>query len=589
MQCFQFLEKNLAALADKGSPAAAWLRGLDSDLNALENQLAVNPLGYVDLPLGNGHGLFGPMPPRAYYTRWTPSAKADKGATVIVGCNLGYGLNHVLTSHPPRHRVLVLEPRPQMLAACLGMTDYSEFISRGRLEFLPPDRQAVFKALASLDLQFIYGSVQLRADVPSRQLGPDYARWSEVAHKTMENVAMELTTLRSRQDIMVGNEIGNFRRAFANGSINGLEGRAHGLTAVILGAGPSLAEFGPALAADPGDAFYATALQTLPAVHAQGLTPHLCMVIDYSPGILKVFDRLDRDWAARIPLVYSTKVRPDVIERYPGPAIPMWTLGGLATFIIKEREHVIDAGGNVSVALMRFLEWCGVSRFVLAGQDFAWRGEHSHVAGHHAQPVRRNFDPERHVRLTNMLGEEVVSAMPYVTAQRDMQADVQRMAAPVYNLYGGGLEIKGAEVVDLDALRGRGLLDGGRDALEGFEHALRMARAPRSVPVFEQRHDRWAGSLKSAQKRLEKLYRRSAKNQAQIRQTLSQVLMFLRQDPLYTPYLYNEFMDVAAMAKLGGVQKMKDFVELKKTFARVLEKVREIDRALGAKPGEQAA
>lgn len=589
MELFKFLEANLQALEQQKSPVAPWLRGQDSDLISLENQLLVNRFGLVDLPLEKGGSLFASVPPQAYYSRWAPPAPADKSATVIVGCNLGYGLNHLLTTHPPLHPVCVLEPRPEMLMACLAMTDYSGFIRQGRLTFVPPQPQALHQALCAFDLQFIYGAVKFRSDIPSRQLGADYARWSETAQKNMENIAMELTTLRRMQDTMVGNEIGNFRQAFANGGVTGLAGSATGLTGVILGAGPSLAHYGPQIAANPGNALYATALQTLPAVHAQGIRPHLCMAIDYSPGLGNVFKRLDMEWAKDIPFIYSTKVRPDVVERYPGPTIPMWTIGGLATYIMRDLEYVMDAGGNVSVALMRFFERCGVSRMLLVGQDFAWQGEHSHVAGHHAQPVKRTFDPARHVKVRNMDGEEIISAMSYVTAQRDMQVDCRRMAIPVYNLYGGGMEIKGAEVVTLDEITRQGLLQSEEGALERFEQSLSLARTPRRQPVFEPRLDSWSSSLKSAQKRLHAMFKKSARKQGEIRSMLGQVLVFLKQDPLYTPYLYNEFMDIAAMAKLGGTRGMKDFTRIKQIFARVLDKVKEIDAATADKAKERAA
>ncbi|MBU1003767.1 MAG: DUF115 domain-containing protein [Proteobacteria bacterium] len=589
MELFKFLEANLQALEQQKSPVVPWLRGQDSDLISLENQLLVNRFGLVDLPLDQGATMFANVPPQAYYSRWTPPAPADKSATVIVGCNLGYGLNHLLTTHPPLHPVCVLEPRPEMLTACLAMTDYTGFIKQGRLTFIPPQPEALHQALCAFDLQFIYGAVKFRSDIPSRQLGPEYARWSETAQKNMENIAMELTTLRRMQDTMVGNEIGNFRQAFTNGGVTGLADSAKGLTGVILGAGPSLAHFGPQIAANPGKALYATALQTMPAVHAQGIRPHLCMAIDYSPGIMNVFKKLDMEWAKDIPFIYSTKVRPDVVERYPGPTIPMWTVGGLATYIMRDLEYVMDAGGNVSVALMRFFERCGVSRMLLVGQDFAWQGEHSHVAGHHAQPVRRSFDPTRHVRLKNMHGEEIISAMSYITAQRDMQVDCQRMDIPVHNLYGGGMEIKGASVVTLDDIAEQALLDSADGALERFGLSLSQARVPRKQPVFEPRLGAWTSSLKSAQKRLHVMFKKSSKKQGEIRGMLGHVLMFLKQDPLYTPYLYNEFMDIAAMAKLGGTHGMKDFTRIKQIFARVLDKVKQIDAATAQKAEERAA
>ena len=592
MELLQFLRPNLEAMTRRGHSAAPWLGGRNLDLNALENQLCVNAFGLRDLPLPSGGGtLFGAVPPQMFYRSWqlAPGARPARGATVIVGCNLGYGLNHVLTTHPALHAVAVVEPRPEMLALCLGMTDYRPFIEQGRLEFVAPDAQSIWEALGRQDLRFIHGAIHFRADVPSQQLGPEYARTASLVQKTVENVSIELATLRRMQDVMVGNEIGNFRAAFARGSIAPLQGAARGVAGLVVGAGPSRAELGPRLAPLTEGALTVTALQTLPAARALGITPDLCMAIDYSPGIVQVFDRLDRDWAATIPFIYSTKVRPEVVQRYPGPAIPMWTLGGLATFLMHDREPVLDAGGNVSVALLRLLAWCGAARVTLVGQDFAWSGQRSHVAGHHAQLPVRAFDPERHMRLKNLAGEEIISTMSYVTAQRDMEADIARLGIPVHNVYGGGLPLAGAEVIGPDDVAARGLLHSEPGALERFQAALHRAASPRPVPVFQPRARQWGASLRAVQKRLGKLYGKAGTRQGDIRQTLEQVLMFLKQDPLYTPYLYNEVMDLAGLARLSTGHAPGEFSQVRRILERALAKVREIDRALGADVPVQAA
>lgn len=593
MELFQFFHKNLDAMARRNQSAAQWLGGRNLDLKALENQLRVNAFGLMDLPLPGGGTLFGAIPPQVFYNSWQiaqeKGQRAARGATVIVGCNLGYGLNHVLTTHPALHAVAMIEPCPERLAQCLGMTDYSPFIEQGRLEFVAPDGQSIWDYLGRQDLRFIHGAIHFRADMPSRQLGPEYSRTAALAQKVMENVSIELATLRRMQDVMVGNEIKNFRAAFRRGSIRPLQGSAPGMTGLIVGAGPSLAELGPQVAALAGNALTVTALQTLPAARSLGIKPDLCMAIDYSPGIVKVFDRLDHEWAADIPFIYSTKVQPEVVERYPGPAIPMWTLGGLATFLMHDREPVLDAGGNVSVALLRLLAWCGASRVALVGQDFAWSGEKSHVAGHHANAPTRTFDPTKHMRLQNLSGEEVISTMSYVSAQRDMEADVSSLALPVYNIYGGGLPIAGAEVVTVDDVASRGLLHSEAGALERFRHALHKAGQAQPVPVFEARARQWGSSLRSVQKRLAKLYKKAASRQRDIHQTLEQTLQFLKQDPLYTPYLYNEVIDIAALVRLSSGHAPGELSEVRRILERAMTKVHEIDDALSAGVPVQAA
>ncbi len=87
--------------------------------------------------------------------------------------------------------------------------------------------------------------------------------------------------------------------------------------AVILGAGPSLAKFGPELAKNPGQAVFTTSLQGLPAVHKAGIKPHFCIGIDYNASMGRVYQQLDHEWAKDIPLIYSTKLDHEVLAAYP--------------------------------------------------------------------------------------------------------------------------------------------------------------------------------------------------------------------------------------------------------------------------------
>ncbi|NJB67416.1 hypothetical protein GGQ74_001056 [Desulfobaculum xiamenense] len=587
MELYRFLEKNLKALKRQNAPVASWLEGVDSDPIALEKQLIVNRFGLMDVPLDHGGSLFEAFPPQHYYQSWTPGEEAHRNASIIVGLNLGYGLVQVLQNAPATHRILVVEPRPEMLTACLGLSDYTPFIESGQLAFLSPVESEVYNAAIRLDLQFLHGRVKLLADFPSQQLGPEYARWIRVVRNMLEGITVELNTLRLSQNVMVGNELGNYVRAFRDGSLTPLAGAGQGLTALIVGAGPSLNDFGPELATMQGNALVITSLQTLPALQAAGIKPHLCMAIDYSDGMKKVFNRLDAEWAADIPLIYSTKVSPDVVSRYPGPTLPLWTVGGLATFVLNKTEPVFDAGGNVNVTILRFLSWCGVKKLLLAGQDFSWSAERSHAAGHHAARPTRTYDPARHMKLENMRGETVYSTLAYVTAKRDMEHDIEGLSLDVLNLYGGGLDIAGTKAIGMG--EAADALASGQDRVDRFLAILASARQSRPRPVFEARAATWTQSLRAATKRMEKLFRKPVRNRAEIRRLMEQTLFFLRQDPLYLPYLYNESMDLAGLARFTQNPVPADMRRYRDVIARALAKVKEMDAALAAAEGTQAA
>lgn len=584
MQNNPFLQDNLHALNANSEPIIRWLAQQKVDVDAVENNFFSNRWKIRDWKMENGQGLFEALPPSVHYRGWNADeANAATSATVVVGCNIGYGLNQVLDKTPNSHKVLVVEPNPTMLVACLGQTDYTPYIKLKKLFFLVPDEAAVQHALFQADVQFLFGQIYLRPDGPSQQLGPEYARWTRYVREQLENFSVELATLRLRQDTMVNNELRNFKRAMADGSVNPLRDAAKGLTAVILGAGPSLAEYAPALAGRRGDALLATALQTMPALQRLGLKPDLAMAIDYSEGMLAVFDKLDPEFAKDVPLIYSTKLKPEVVAKYPGPTLPMWTKGGLGTFTLNHRELILDAGGNVSVALFRFLAWCGIGRFALAGQDFAWKGESSHVSGHHAQ----GFKHPKTLSMQNRYGETIHSTLSYITGLRDLEKSIAETGLPTYNLYGGGAEVKGATHVTLQELDEQKVLQSLPYAGKRFRDAMAEARKPQSHPGFPAKAGLWTDALRNAQKRLDKLFKKLDKKQTEIWETLQQLHKYLRHDPLYLPYLFNELMDVAGLLYGGRRFELKDLTTFKHIVKRILAKVREIDALLapeGAQP-----
>ena len=580
MSMYPYLKDNITAL-EKSNPALyRWLSGSAFDEQSLKTNVFVNKWGIIDWRMESGVGLFESMPPGALYRDWVTMDKPDLSASIIVGSNLGYGINHLLINSPDTHKILVLEPNPAMLLACLGQTDYRPFFANKKLHFITPNEDHLLEYIKNLDLQYVYGNIYLRGDLPSRQIGPEYAQWMRTVKQRLENFSVEMVTLRCRQDVMVGNELKNFRRAQTDGSLECMRDAGRGVGAVILGAGPSLATFAPALAENPGYALYASALQTLPALQPYNLKPHLCLALDYDGSMLSVYDRLDPEWARDIPLIYSTKVNPELVNRYPGPTLPLWTMGGLATFVMRDHEFVLDAGGNVSLTLVRLLRWMGVSSLLLVGQDFAWKGGHSHAAGHHAADHEIAFDPAMHQRLKNLWGEEIISSIQYLSSKRDLERDLRKSPFRIGNLYGGGVVIDGAPATTLDEARTGGLLSSAPGSRERFLQFLATARTQGHAMRFEPRSHIWTSSIRGMERRMQKLFRQCGQSQNEIHSLLEQALFFVRQDPLYLPYLFNETIDLAGLAKTRRTYHPEDFSEFKRIGKNILAKVREVDRCV---------
>jgi len=577
MTAYPFLKDNIEYLQRTGNPIYQWLSSQDFKEEALLNNIFINEMGMHDWRMESGKGMFETLPPEGLYSTWVTEEKIETSATFIVGANLGYGVNHVIASTPESHKVMLIEPRAEMLLACLGQTDYRPFFESKKFHILLPNHDYISEVIRNLDLQFVYGQIHLKGDLVSQQLGPEYAQWSKIVRDKLENFSLELSTLRFRQDVMVGNEIHNFKKALTDGSLKSLEGKGAGVGAVILGAGPSLEKYAPELLKNRSHVLYTAALQTVPVLQELGIKPHFCVAIDYDESMLSIFERLDPDFVQDIPLIYSTKVNPEAIKRYTGPTIPLWTVGGMGTFVMKERDLVLDAGGNVSVTLSRLLRWCGVSHLVMVGQDYAWINNQSHSSGHHNHLDDMTLQ-SFHQHTTDMDGNEILTTVQYMTAKRELEDDLRQSPFPVYNIYGGGVEISGTKVIDIDSAYKKGVLASAPGSVDRFMTDLMACRGKGEPMLLEARGPMWSTSLRNAEKHLGKLFKNLKDNQKEVHETFNRVEMFIKQDPLYMPYLFNESTDLAGLTRAKHHYDAKDFPEFKRICKCVMKKVRKIDR-----------
>lgn len=575
-----FRESNLNALAQYNPYCYTWLSRQSVSTSYVKRNLFRNGQGMLDWRMPSGAGLFEDITPRGVYGKWINGEDSTASATVIIGCNLGYGINEVLRHTPRTHKVIVLEPRAELLMACLSQTDYGSFFKGGKLFFVPPEKQVLKEAASQLDLHYLFGKIRVLTDMPSCQLGPEYAQWRDEWKRLLENLSCDMNTVRQRQDVMIENELKNFARARREGCLLGLRGRADGIPAVLLGAGPSLDRFGPDLVRNRATALYVCGLQVLPTLQRHGFKPDLCMAIDYSKSMERVYETLDTEWVQDIPFIYSCKVQPSVVNAYPGPTLPLWTTGGLGSNLPPNRELVLSTGKGVGTTLVRFLLWCGVKRLLFVGQDFAWFAGKAHADGHLSNRNGFVFDPKIHQKLQNPEGKTIYSTLAYITARRELEAELAHSDVSAFNLYGGGAAIRGARPVDWDTVVRERLLAGDSARLRHFLEAVQRARRPKPWPLPETRFNSWTRSLRAVERRLKRLFKKPSRNQTEIHTVLSQTLFFLRQDPLYQPCLFNEIFDVAGLVHGRSAYGLREWTEFRSILKRVIKRIRQVDTHL---------
>lgn len=576
----QTLHANLTALQQCNPAVHDWLAPLNTD--CIQNNLFTNPAGHADWRLPNGQGMFGALPPGMFYGDWLPTPPAQALACVLVGCNVGYGVVHVLKNSPANTTVLLLEPRPELLLGMLALTDFTRPILDRRLRILKPEPEHVRATLHTLDLYFLFGQVVLHVDTPSRQLGSEYSRWHHHLSTWIDSYSEEMQTLYHFQDTMIGNELHNFHRAQRDGTVRNVHHAARKTGALILGAGPSLEQTARILAENPPQILMIAALQTLPALQLIGLKPHLCMVTDPTPDMRLIFNRLDPDYARDIPLIYATETDPEVLTAYPGPTKALWTKGGLGSIIFQNQEFVLDVGSNVALGMFRFLVWCGVEHIVLAGQDFGWQGEKNHAQGHHAaeHPILTTSTFFRTAH--NKDGAEVNTSCQFLRARNDLEHEIASAKISVFNIQDGGLDIAGTTVRSAVQIREQGLLHAPENVVAQFLATLNTPVPSAPLMVLEAQAAQWQTSLTNVGKRLETLFAAPDTNNTEIRQSLMQTEFFLRHNPLYMPYLFKEITQIAWMARLQLVFEQQDMDRVASILSTAARKVLVVDNALAA-------
>jgi hypothetical protein len=544
MQPNELLAGNLSALAAHCPAAAAWLAACRVAVPAADEPLA-----------DRRDGPAGPLPSPARGDTRPAGPGSRLGAALVLGVDCGHGLRRLLEATPPTCEILALEPDAGRLLACLSGADFREPVASGRLVVVPPERGALEAAIARLDVALVHGDIRLCVDA-----GPDCAAWADVARGLLDNVAEDLEVMRHFRDAMCANELDNDALAAAQGSVRALAGAARGAAALVLGAGPSLAATGPLLAEAAAEAVTVTALQTMPVVERLGIVPDFCLAFDFRKEMLRLYDGVrDASWLERTPLIYSTKCDPEVVRRYPGPKLPLWTTGGLAAGLAPDGEWVLDAGGNVGVAMVRLLIRCGASRIVLAGQDFAWAGQRSHAPGHHAHAQVRAFNPQRHTAFANLAGQTIHSNRAYLAAKRNLEKDVRVSGVPMFNLYGGGARIEGCPEIDFARCRDQGLLRSEPGARQAFAFALTAACLPRSGPRQKPRPDpglaEAVATLERASTGLAALVENGADGGGpgdRTRELVGEALACLRRASPYAALLANQALDMAVLARSGA-------------------------------------
>ncbi len=247
--------------------------------------------------------------------------------------------------------------------------------------------------------------------------------------------------------------------------VNKLKGAFKDIPAVVCGAGPSLKESIPTLRALENKALLIAGGSTLAALSSQGILPHFGMAID--PNI-EEYKRLKNSFAFEVPLIYSTRVHPNIFQTCNGPFGYMRSgIGGLLELWLEEslklQEPLLGEGLSsesisVTTTCVAFAQFLGCNPILLNGIDMAYTQNKRYAPGVLEEETlgfkeidHEKSAPDRILKRKNRHGKIVYTAVRWVMESSSISHFAKMYPETKFiNTTEGGIGFKGIAYTPLD-------------------------------------------------------------------------------------------------------------------------------------------
>lgn len=370
------LERNLRVLSRTSPRAALALRGAEPrrDLAFLETEegLPTCRLGVE----GRTQMLASARKPWREAQRLAEQADPAQAAIfAVVGFGLGYHVEAIAQRVGSAGLVLCYEPDLGLLRAVMEHVDCTGCFETGRVVVL---HEAVSSDAISGHLHGLEGVLALGVRFISHpastgRLGESAQQFAKTLVDVVSAAKTSIVTVLMQTEKTIENTLANALAYAAHPGLNDLEGALSGVPAVVISAGPSLAESFDALS-QPGlrDRACLIAAQTvLRPLLDRGIRPHFVTALDHHEISGRFYEGLTREGVEGITLVAEPKANPAILDAWPG-AVRLVGDGVLDRVLGDNRHASLRSGTTVAHLSYYLARHMGCDPVVLVGQDLAY-------------------------------------------------------------------------------------------------------------------------------------------------------------------------------------------------------------------------
>jgi hypothetical protein len=299
----------------------------------------------------------------------------ERGIPLIVGFGLGYHLEELYARHATFERVIVFEPRADILKEACVRRDLAKLFAHGNLTILTgfDDAQAVAHLAQLVSDPALSERLSIVVHKPSLNLYEHaYPRFVDVLQKTVTDLAAA--------HLMRDNALANLDAVKRAEGIAAYAGRYTGKTCAVVAAGPSLSQTLSYLRDNRAALTVIAVTTAVKPLLAAGIKPDFIVLADQQRIMRTHLDGID---VSTIPMLFLPTASHDAVAAYAGPLVVALQHGYPLCDELEAAWHKgrLQVGGSVVTVALGFALQCGFARVEFAGLDLAYADGYSHADG----------------------------------------------------------------------------------------------------------------------------------------------------------------------------------------------------------------
>lgn len=329
-----------------------------------------------------------------YYSVYDPANEAAKWAiatapqligkknVILYGLGFGYHLKELGLLNQG-HQYYVYEPDMQIFLAAMHHIDFQSTFAGIPLKGLAvgADKNTIDQFFYRF-LRFMKGETATLSLSVYDRLDRDARRvFNQRAREAVLNYAYSQSLLQNAGMSWIRNILNNLSVNLDSQPLNGLRGKLSGITAVIVGAGPSLEKDIEVLKKLRNHALIIAAGTSIQSLLHFGIEPHLVVSIDGGVPNYNAFSHLNLD---EIPMLYTPQLEYRIIEKKTDNLIHAFFTNDMITQVlmgVTQEEAVFASTHSVTGTAIQAAIFMGCEHVVFTGQDLSYPTKSVYAVG----------------------------------------------------------------------------------------------------------------------------------------------------------------------------------------------------------------